>query len=281
MSGATKQLDDYLSISSAIQQGKGFLASNSLISARTAECSKFTGQDQVRCVATATKEVVGNLKEMASSYGPMDWIQGRIDAIVAIGKDIINSDNKIASLAANTWFAFAQPVDEAIQAGQATASITTMSVSYAMTIAYLGLGGPVTILASILVPGLNAAWVAWVVGIFAVWFWYTSYLAGMWFLSKLLLTATASNFMSVSWFTHLSVWGAPGIAAAISGVGGLAIFNGFTKSNSDAAAVAVELVKLTAAIATGGLTGGASTVVQMSSPPSQNGRSEPPVKTAY
>ena len=137
-------------------------------------------------INTATEHVLSTLGEMASSYGPQDWIQGRIAAMSQIGKDISSSDNKIAAIAANGFFMMNQPASETSAAALATASIAAMSIVYTMTMAFLGLGGPISLLASLLAPGLQAAWVAWVISISTVWFWYTSYLAVMWFLSKLL-----------------------------------------------------------------------------------------------
>jgi hypothetical protein len=281
--GFAKQMDDYMSIYSAIEQGKGFLASNAVIAAQSSECHKFTGQEQAKCISAATEHVLGTLGEMASTYGPQDWIKGRIDAISQIGKDIASSDNKIAAIAANGFFLLNQPTTETAGAALATASIAAMSIVYTMTMAFLGLGGPISLLASLLVSGLQAAWVAWVISIFTVWFWHTSYLAVMWFLSKLLISATASTFMATDWFSLLATWCAPVLTGAVCGLSGMSVFQGVTKSATDAATIAIQLAKIAAGAAVGG-PAGATTVAMSSgggsSVPPQN-MSTPPVTTQY
>lgn len=284
--GFTKKMDDFMSIYSAIEQGKGFLASNAMIASHSSECHKFVGQEQAKCISTATEHVLSTLGEMASSYGPQDWVQGRIDAMSQIGKDISSSDNKIAAIAANGFFMFNQPLQETSSAAFASASIAAMSIVYTMTMAFLGLGGPISLLASLLVSGLQAAWVAWVISIFTFWFWHTSYLAVMWFLSKLLISATASTFLSTDWFSLLATWCAPALTGAVCGMSGMSVFQGVTKSATDAAMIAVQVAKIAAGAAAGG-PAGATTAVSMSSggsgggsaPP--QGMSKPPVATQY
>lgn len=275
--GFAKKMDDFMSIYSAIEQGKGFLASNAMIAAHSSECHKFTGQEQVKCINAATEHVLGTLGEMASSYGPQDWIKGRIDAMSQIGKDIASSDNKIAAVAANGFFMLNQPSSETSSAALATASITAMSIIYTMTMAFLGLGGPISLLASLLAPGLQAAWVAWVISIFTVWFWHTSYLAVMWFLSKLLISATASTFMTTDWFSLLATWCAPVLTGAVCGMSGMSVFQGVTKSATDAAAIAIQFAKIAAGAAAGGPAG--ATTVAMSSGGGGGGGSAPPQNT--
>ncbi|NJM76762.1 MAG: hypothetical protein HC852_14450 [Acaryochloridaceae cyanobacterium RU_4_10] len=280
-------MDDYMSIYNAIEQGKGFLSSNAVISANFAECHKFAGQEQVKCIAEATQNVQKTLGDLASTYGPQDWINGRREAINNITKDIVSSNNPVAALASNAWFMLTQPIAETANAAQATASIVMMSVVYTMTMAFLGLGGPISLLASLLAPGLQAAWVAWVISIFTVWFWHTSYLAVMWFLSKLLLSATAATFMATDWFSLCATWMAPALTGAVCGVSGMAVFSGVRKSAEDAGALAFQAAKLAvmAAIPAGGATsiamsGGGGRGGGGSSAPPQNTPAAP-VATRY
>lgn len=282
--GFVQKMDDFMSIQSAIEQGKGFLSSNALISAHVTECQKFAGQEQAKCISDATENVLDTLGDLADTYGSQDWIQGRKDAIAKIGSEIASSDNKVASLASNTFFMFAQPGSETLNAAVATASIVVMSVVYTMTMAFLGLGGPISLLASILVPGLQSGWMAWVISIFTVWFWHTSYLAVMWFLSKLLLSATSSTFVATDWFSMAATWMAPVITGAVCGVSGMAVHSGVTKSATDAAQLAIQVAAMAAGAAAGG-PAGASTAVSMtsgggSSAPPQNAPT-PPVATNY
>lgn len=275
--GFTHKLDDFLNVSAALQAGQGFLASNSTISGYVAECEKFVGQEQAKCISVATDKALKYLGDAANEYGPMDWITGRIDVLKKIGTDIMSSDNPIASLAANTFFMFAQPVAETVASAHATASIAAISAAYGVTLAIMGLGIPVSMLASVLMPGMQSAWVGWLIGVFTAWFWYTTYLGIMWMLSLMMLTSTASNFVSTDWFTGLSAWGAPTIAGVVCGVTGISAFMGFQKSNSDLAGAVVQGAKIGVGLATGNVAGAATEIAM-----SGGGSSAPPVvKTEY
>jgi hypothetical protein len=291
--GFVKGMDSRMTIHNAIESGKGFLSSNSMLSASFTECQKLVGQEQVRCISIATDNAMKTMSDMAKTYGPMDWIEGREEALAQIGKDIGSSDNVLAAHAANTFFMFVQPVAETAAAAHATASIVMMSVSYTLTMAFMGLGGPVSLLASLLVPGLQAAWVLWVISIFSVWFWHTSYLAVMWFLSKLLVSATPSTFVTSDWFSMSAQWMAPTITGALAGLGGMAVFQGVTRSVNDAAELAANAAMIAAKAAVGAVLGGpagAITAVSMgggggggggsSSAPPQNTPTAP-VATQY
>jgi hypothetical protein len=273
--GFVQKMDDYMSVQAAIEQGKGFLSSNAMISSHYSECQKFTGQEQVRCISTATENVLNTLGDLASTYGPQDWIEGRKEAIGKIASDIVSPDTKKVDLASNVFFMFTQPSAETSNAALATASIVMMSVVYTMTMAFLGLGGPISFLASILVPGLQSAWVAYVISVFTVWFWHTSYLAVMWFLSKLLLSATSSTFMATDWFSMAATWMAPVLTGAVCGVSGMAVHSGVTKSATDAAQLALRVAAVAAGAAAGG-PAGATTAVSMTS---GGGSSAPPQNT--
>ena len=254
--GFAKGMDSRMSIHAAIESGKGFLSSNAMLSANFSECHKLVGQEQASCISRATDNAMKTMSDMAKTYGPMDWIKGREEALASIGKDIASSDNIVSAAAANTFFMFVQPVAETAAAAHATASIVMASVSYTLTMAFLGLGGPVTLLASILVPGLQAGWVLWVISIFSVWFWHTSYLAVMWFLSKLLLSATPSTFVTTDWFSLGAQWIAPTLTGAISGLGGMAVYQGVTRSVNEAAELAANAAMIAAKAAVGAALGG-------------------------
>ena len=286
--GFVKGMDDRMSIHAAIESGKGFLSSNAMLSASFAECHKFVGQEQVACISKASTTAMETMGDMAKTYNSADWIKGRVLALSAIAKDITSSDNILSAAAAQSFFIFVQPVAETAAAAHATASIVTMSISYTMTMAFIGLGGPVALLASLLAPGLQGAWAIWLIGVFSVWFWHTSYLALMWFLSKLLLTATPSTFVAVDWFTFAAQWVAPTITGAIAGVGGMATFQGITRSVNDATEMAANVAMMAAKAAVGAAVGGpagAMTAINMgggggNSAPPQNMPSAP-VATKY
>jgi hypothetical protein len=292
--GFAKGMDSRMSIYSAIESGKGFLSANATLSASFAECHKFVGQEQVTCISKATDNAMTTLSDLQKSYGPMDWIKGRMDAIQKIATDIVSPNGQKVSVAANLFFMFVQPVAETAAAAHATASIVMMSVVYTITMAFLGLGGPVAMLASLLAPGLQSAWVLWVISVFSVWFWHTSYLAVMWFLSQLLLSASNSNFVATDWFSMSAQWMAPTLTGAACGVGGMAVFQGVTRSVNEAAELVARAASIAAKAAVGAATGGlsgAATSVAMSSggggggggssaaPP--QGMSTPPVATQY
>ena len=153
--GFSKGMDSRMSIYNAIETGKGFLSNNAVLSANFAECHKLVGQEQVRCISTATDNAMKTMSSIANTYGPMDWIKGRGEALLQIAKDIVNPDLAISARASNTFFMFVQPVAESAAAAHATASIVMMSVAYTITMAFLGLGAPIALLASMLVSGLD------------------------------------------------------------------------------------------------------------------------------
>ena len=288
--GFVKGMDSRMSIHAAIESGKGFLSSNAMLSANFADCQKLVGQEQVACVSHATDNAMKTMSDMANTYGPLDWIKGRQQALAAIQEDIVSSDNIVSALAANSFFMFVQPVAETAAAAHATASIVMASVSYTLTMAFLGLGGPVALLASILAPGLQSAFVLWVISIFSVWFWHTSYLAVMWFLSKLLLSATPSTLVTTDWFALGAQWIAPTITGAVSGLLGMGVYQGITRQVNEASELVVNAAMIAAKAAVGAAVGGpagAVTAINMgggggggNSAPPQNVPSAP-VATKY
>jgi hypothetical protein len=242
----------------AIDQGKAYLASNALISAATAECQKFVGQEQRRCISEATTQALGTLKDFQSTYGVNEWITGRQEIFEKISQDLLSTDTSLVEKTSNTFFyMFAAPAAELAQAGLATASITAFTAIYACVIAYIGLGGPIAGLSSLLVPGLQSGWVVWVVGIFGLWFWRVSYMAILWFLSKVLLNAVPSDITGTAWFTFSATIVAPVIASGIAGLGAMGVWGGLSGFVAGAAStLSVGIVN--------------SGVVNQSSPPAQS-----------
>lgn len=229
LEGFFKQMDEYMTVYNTIEQGKAYLASNALISAATAECQKFVGQEQRRCISEATTQALGTLNDFKSIYGPTEWWQGRIEIFEKISKDLLSSDTSLVEKTANTFFyMMAAPVAEVAQAGLATASITAFTAIYACVVAYIGLGGPIAGLSSLLVPGLQSGWVVWLVSLFGLWFWRVSYMAILWFLSKVLLNAVPSDIVGTAWFTFSATIVAPIIATGIAGGGAMAVWGGMS-----------------------------------------------------
>lgn len=229
LEGFFKKMDDFMTLYNTIEQGKGYLASNALISAATAECQKFVGQEQQRCISEAAAQALGTLKDFQASYGVQDWIKGRQDIFEKIVKDLSSPNTSLVDKASNTFFyMFAAPVAEVAQAGLATASITAFTAIYACVIAYIGLGGPIAGLSSLLVPGLQSGWVVWLVAIFGLWFWRVSYMAIIWFLSKVLINAVPSDITGTAWFTFSATIVAPIIASGIAGLGAMGVWGGIS-----------------------------------------------------
>jgi hypothetical protein len=229
LEGFFKNMDEYMTLYESIEQGKAYLASNALISAATAECQKFVGQEQQRCISEATAQALGTLNDFKSTYGPMDWIKGREDIFSKIAKDLASPNTSLVEKTANTFFyMFAAPAAEVAQAGLATASITAFTAIYACVITYIGLGGPIAGLSSLLVPGLQSGWLVWLVGIFGLWFWRVSYMAIIWFLSKVLVNAVPSDIAGTAWFTFSATIVAPIIASGIAGLGAMGVWGGIS-----------------------------------------------------
>jgi hypothetical protein len=229
LEGFFKNMDKFMTLYEAIDQGKAYLASNALISAATAECQKFVGQEQRRCISEATTQALGTLNDFQSTYGVNEWITGRKEIFQKIADDLASPDTSLVEKTSNTFFyIFAAPAAELAQAGLATASITAFTAIYACVIAYIGLGGPIAGLSSLLVPGLQSGWVVWLVGIFGLWFWRVSYMAILWFLSKVLLNAVPSDITGTAWFTFSATIVAPIIATGIAGGGAMAVWGGLS-----------------------------------------------------
>lgn len=229
LDGFFKKMDEFMTLYETIDQSKAYLASNALISAATAECQKFVGQEQRRCISEAASQALGTLNDFKSTYGAQQWIDGRIEIFKTIAKDVTSSDTSLVEKTANTFFyMYAAPVSEVAQAGLATASITAFTAIYACVMAYIGLGGPIAGLSSLLVPGLQSGWVVWIVSLFGLWFWRLSYMAIMWFLSKALINALPSDLVGTAWFTFSATIVAPLIATGIAGGGAMAVWGGLS-----------------------------------------------------
>jgi hypothetical protein len=274
--GFFKQMDDYLNYHEAIAEGKAYLASNSMISASVAECGKLLGQEQQRCISQAAESALATLGDFKETFGVQSWIENRIDAFEQILDQVISPNTSLSAKASNLFFMFSAPAAEAAAASQAAAFITAMSAVYACTITFIGLGGPIAGLSSLLVPGLRSGWIAWLTGIFAVWFWRIGYICILWFLSKILVNAKASEFLGTAWFSFAGTWVAPILAAGVAGAGGFAVWTGLSNSLGG-----------TVATVAGVASAGILRISQQSPPaPTQNNSapqnsSAPPVRTDY
>lgn len=229
LEGFFQKMDEYMTLYNTIEQGKAYLASNAMISAATAECGKLVGQEQQGCISEAAAQALGTLKDFESRYGLAEWLKGRQDILEKIRDDVLSPDKSLIAQTANTFFyVFAKPAAETAQAAAATASITAFMSIYAAVMAYMGLGGPIAGLSSLLVPGLQSGWVVWLLSIFGLWFWRVSYMALLWFSSKTLVNAVPSNLIGTAWFTLGATILAPVIAGGIAGGGAFAIWGGIT-----------------------------------------------------
>ena len=226
LEGFFQKMDDYLRIYDAIAQGKAFLASNAMISGSVAECSKFVGQEQQRCISEASTQALNVLKDYQETFNFPQWVKERVDIFKEVVYNIADINTSLNEKAANVFFMFAAPAAEIAQNSIATASITAFTAIYSCVMAYIGLGGPIAGLSSLLVPGLQSGWIVWLTSIFMLWFWRLSYMTMMWFLSKTLVNATAENIVGTAWFTLSATVLAPILATGIAGGGAFAVWSG-------------------------------------------------------
>jgi hypothetical protein len=245
LEGFFKGMDGFLNAFDAIQSAKAYIASNAMLASSVSTCTKFVGQEQARCIAEASANAQNMLGDVQKNFGPLGWVVERTKFLYDIGqkmgKDIATSGDPARAIASNAFFLFAAPASEITFSTLATIGITIVTMLYAVVLAFAGLGLPVSLLASMLVPGFNAAWVGWIVGIGGIWFFRMSYLLIMWFCSKILTTTDADTFASTAWFGLLGGIFAPLLTGLFAGVGALAIYGNIASATAQAAQSAIQI----------------------------------------
>jgi hypothetical protein len=258
LEGFIKLLDKTLDLYKALESGKGLLASNGLIGADLSTCKKFVGQEQVQCLAETTQKALKYLKDAQSTYGPADWIKNRIDVLSKLLPNLASPDLGLVSVAKNTLFGIGATVAEFKEAAHATLWIPAISALYTSVLAWAGLGLPFALVASLLVPGWGAAWVAWVAGIAGLWLFRMSYLLILWHISSIITTKSADEFIATGWFALVSGELTPIFCGVVSGGSALAAYTGAANAIAAKAQAAVQLAFQAAQLAATGGASGAS-----------------------
>jgi hypothetical protein len=215
--GIINQFDDYLNIYNAIAEAKSYLASNGVISAAVAECQRFTGQEQQRCIAETTEMALKNLGEFKETFPGAKWLDDIMTQLKGVSSNILSPEKSLVEKALNIWYAFNAPLMELKAAAEATASITAFTAIYGAVIVFLGLAGPIMGLSSLLVPGLQNGWIAFICVVFGVFYWRFSFLIMMFSLSEMMTKAGTSATISTAWFAEASMKIAPILTSLVAG----------------------------------------------------------------
>ena len=214
-----------------LQKARHIISTSSIISASVAECQKFVGQEQQRCIAQATNSALQHLGDFKEQFpAQLKWLTDDINQLKQIAGNILSPDKNIVEKAMNIWYAWNAPMMEIEMAVKMTAAITSYTAIYATVILFIGLGGPIAGLSSMLVPALQNGWVAWLVGILGIWYWRFSYLIMCWILSEMLTKAPSASTIGTGWFSNAIANLAPILAGAIAFAGAGGTWMGITSA---------------------------------------------------
>lgn len=230
LEGIILKMDGFLKLYDRIAEGKAYLSTSSIVSASVAECQKFVGQEQQRCIAQATNSALQHLGDFKEQFPLSKWLTDDIGQLKQIAQNILSPDKNIVEKAMNVWYAFNAPVMEIEMAAKMTAAIASYTAIYATVILFIGLGGPIAGLSSLLVPALQNGWVAWLVGILAIWYWRFSYLIMTWILSEMLTKAPSAATIGTAWFSYAVADLAPILSGAIAFAGAGGTWMGITSA---------------------------------------------------
>ena len=230
LEGIILKMDGFLKLYDRIAEGKAYLSTSSIISASVAECQKFVGQEQQRCIAQATNSALQHLGDFKEQFPLAKWLSDDIDQLKQIGGNILSPDKNIVEKVMNIWYAWNAPMMEIEMAVKMTAAITSYTAIYATVILFIGLGGPIAGLSSMLVPALQNGWVAWLVGILGIWYWRFSYLIMCWILSEMLTKAPSASTIGTGWFSNAIANLAPILSGAIAFAGAGGTWMGITSA---------------------------------------------------
>jgi hypothetical protein len=230
LEGIILKMDGFLKLYDRIAEGKAYLSTSSIISASVAECQKFVGQEQQRCIAQATNSALQHLGDFKEQFPLSKWLSDDIDQLKQIAGNILSPDKNIVEKAMNIWYAWNAPMMEIEMAAKMTAAIASYTAIYATVILFIGLGGPIAGLSSMLVPALQNGWVAWLVGILGIWYWRFSYLIMCWILSEMLTKAPSASTIGTGWFSNAIGNLAPILSGAIAFAGAGGTWMGITSA---------------------------------------------------
>jgi hypothetical protein len=228
--GIINKFDDFINIYSAIAEGKTYLAANGIISAAIAECQRFTGQEQQRCIAETTQKALESMGQFKETFPGAKWLDDIQTQLRGVASNILSPEKNLVDKALNIWYAFNAPLMELRAAADAAASITAFTAIYGAIIVFLGLAGPLMGLSSLLVPGLQNGWIAFICIVFGVFYWRFSFLVVMFSLSDMMTKAGTSATISTAWFAEAVTKIAPYISLLVAGAGVGMTWTGITSA---------------------------------------------------
>ena len=272
LEGILRQVTDFLNIFETLKETQAFSSVNATIAASVAECQKFIGQEQTRCILEASEAAKENLLKVDESLANgTPWLTARIETLSDIA-EIIRGSNSLTDIAFNAFMGFAQPWWEAVLSIIATAVLTAINIGYVVFIAFYGLILPIVAISALLSPVMRSGLFKWLITLVQIWAFRALYLIVMFMLSRILLSTSAEQFFSTTWFMILSALVAPYLLWRLTSGSAQAAYSGII-SDTTKAAITSGQVAMGAAIGgpagatAAAATGASSNSADVSKPP--------------